>query len=161
MKCSVVIWFQCNLNLTLDLPYIIIKKLSVFLENGNLKFVKELRTRQSSFLTYNGKSFRKWWKWKSLPKKHFLFIPLNPSNRHCTLPFVNLKTKTLYILDLLTQRTNADLAKKASSQISFLRKNLVTQKDLNWKYSKSVSKKPFLKENKLYFKWLFSMNSSR
>ena len=53
-----------------------------------------------------------------LTQKQFLFIPLNLSNRHWTLPFVNLKTKTMYILDLLTQHANADLANKVSSQIS-------------------------------------------
>ena len=65
-----------------------------------------------------------------IQKKQFLFIPFDLINRHWTLLFVNLKPKTLYILGLLTQHTNGDLANKAPSQISFLRKNVVTQKDL-------------------------------
>ena len=44
------------------------------------------------------------------PKKQFLFLPFNPSNRHWTLLFFNLKTSTLYILDPLKQHTDADLA---------------------------------------------------
>ena len=47
-------------------------------------------------------------------KEQFLFIPFNLSNRHWTLLFVNLKTKTLHILDLLKQHTDADLANKVS-----------------------------------------------
>ena len=72
--------------------------------------------------------------------KNIFFIPLNLSNRYWTLPFVNLKTKTLYILDQLTQHTNADLANKASSKISFLRKNFVTQ-DLQLEVFKKYFKK--------------------
>ena len=121
--CSVVIWFQSNLNLTLDLPQIIIKKLPVFLESSNLKFVKKFSIPQES------------------------------------LSVKNLKTKTLYILDPLTQHANADLANKASSQISFLRKNLITQKGLQLEVFKKCFKKAFLKGNKLYFKWLFLRNS--
>ena len=48
LKCSVVMWFQFNLNLTLDLHEIIIKKLQVFLESGNLKCVKKFSTLQES-----------------------------------------------------------------------------------------------------------------
>ena len=48
LKCSVVMWFQFNLNLTLDLPEIVIKKLQVFLESGNLKCVKKFSTPQKS-----------------------------------------------------------------------------------------------------------------
>ena len=62
--------------------------------------------------------------------KQFLFISFNLSNRHWTLLFVNLKTKILYILDPLAQHVDADLANKASSEISFLKRNLVTRKDL-------------------------------
>ena len=72
--------------------------------------------------------------------KNIFFIPLNLSNRYWTLPFVNLKTKTLYIPDQLTQHTNADLANKASSKISFLRKNFVTQ-DLQLEVFKKYFKK--------------------
>ena len=80
-------------------------------------------------------------KGESLPKKQFLFIPLNLRNRHWTLPFVKLKTKTLYILYPLTQHTNADLARKVSSQILFLRKKSVTQKDLQLEVFKKCFKK--------------------
>ena len=62
-----------------------------------------------ALLIYHSKGFGKWGKGESLPKKQFIFIPLNLSKRHWTLPFVTLKT-TLYILDPLTQHTNADLA---------------------------------------------------
>ena len=65
-------------------------------------------------LIYNGESFRKMWKRKSLSEKQFLFIPFNLSNRHWTLLFVNLKTKTMYILDPLKQYTDADLVNKAA-----------------------------------------------
>ena len=118
----------------LDLPEIIIKKLPVFSESGNLKFVKKFISPQESIpvknlikccylliwpsvphcdsiealLIYNGKNFTKWCKEDSLPKKQFLFIPLNLTNRHWKLPFVNLRTKTLHILELLTQHANAD-----------------------------------------------------
>ena len=92
------------------------KKLPVFLESGNLKFVKKFSTPQES------------------------------------LSVKNLKTKTLYILDPLTQHANADLANKASSQISFLRKNLITQKGLQLEVFKKCLKKAFLKGKKLYFK---------
>ena len=91
-------------------------------------------------------------KGRAYPPKKFLFIPLNVSTRHWTLPFVNFKTKTLYILDPLTQHANADLANKASSQISFLRKNLITQKGLQLEVFKKCLKKAFLKGKKLYFK---------
>ena len=56
---------------------------------------------------------------------------------------------------------HADLANKASSQISFLRKNLVTQKDLQLEVFRNCFKKAFLKGNKLYFKLLFLRNSVR
>ena len=79
---------------------------------------------------YNGKGFRKWCKGESLPKKQFLFIPLNVSNTQWTLPFINLKTKILYILDPLTQHANAGVASKTSSQISFLRKKFGYSKGL-------------------------------
>ena len=67
-----------------------------------------------ALLIYNGKSFRKMWKGESLSDKHILFIPFNLSNRQWTLPFVNLKTKTLYILDPLKKHADADLVSKAS-----------------------------------------------
>ena len=53
LKWSVVLWFQSNLNLTLDLPYIIIKKLPVYLESGYLKFVKKFITPQDSIPVKN------------------------------------------------------------------------------------------------------------
>ena len=53
----------------------------------------------------------------------------------------------------LTQDTNADLANKVSSQISFLtKKNWFFKRTYKVKCSKSVSKTAFLKGNKLYFK---------
>ena len=45
------------------------------------------------------------------------------------------------MLDPLTQHTNADSTKKASSQISFLRENLVIQKDLQLEVFKKCFKK--------------------
>ena len=42
-ECSVVIWFQANLNLTFDLPSIITKKLTVFWEIRNIKICKEIQ----------------------------------------------------------------------------------------------------------------------
>ena len=67
-----------------------------------------------ALLIYNGKSFRKMPKGESLSEKQFLFIPFNISKRHWTLLFINLKTKTLYILDPLKQHVDADLVNKAS-----------------------------------------------
>ena len=48
-----VLLYDFNLNLTLDLPYIIIKKLPVYLGSGNLKFVKKFITPQDSILVKN------------------------------------------------------------------------------------------------------------
>ena len=53
LKCSVVIWFQSNLSLNLDLPQIIIKKLPVSLHSGNLKIVKKFNTPQESIPVKN------------------------------------------------------------------------------------------------------------
>ena len=43
----------------------------------------------------------------------FRSIQSKYSNRHWTLFFLNLENKTLYILDLLKQHTDVDLASKA------------------------------------------------
>ena len=82
--------------------------------------------------------------------KNIFFIPLNLSNRYWTLPFVNLKTKTLYILDQLTQHTNADLANKASSKISFLRKKFCYSGLTTGSIQEVFQKRPFLKEMKSF-----------
>ena len=129
-----------------------------FLESGNLKFVKKFSISQESipvkniskmllptdplkhYLFITAKVSESGGRGRAYPKNIF-FIPLNLSNRYWTLPFVSLKTKTLYILDQLTQHTNADLANKASSKISFLRKNFVTQKDLQLEVFKKYFKK--------------------
>ena len=127
-----------------------------FLESGNLKFVKKFSISQESipvkniskmllptnqhYLFIMAKVSESGGRGRAYPKNIF-FIPLNLSNRYWTLPFVSLKTKTLYILDQLTQHTNADLANKASSKISFLRKNFVTQKDLQLEVFKKYFKK--------------------
>ena len=69
---------------------------------------------------------------ESLSEKEFHFIPLNLSNRHWTLLFVNLKTKTLYILDRLKQHADADLVSKAS-----IITNIILEKKFG--YSKGCS----------------------
>ena len=90
-----------------------------------------------------------------MPKKQIFFIPLYVSNRHWTLSFVNLETKTLYLLDPLTQHTNGDLANEASSQILFLRTNLVTQKDLQLEVFKKCFKIGLSKRKWILFQMIF------
>ena len=62
---------------------------------------------------------------RAYPKNNFLFIPLNPTTTYHNI----------------LQHTNADLANKASSQISFLSKNFITQKDLQLELFKKCFKK--------------------
>ena len=68
-----------------------------------------------------------------------------------SLSVKNLKTKTLYILDPLTQHANADLANKASSQISFLRKKFDYSKGLTTGSIQKVFKKGLSKRKKTLF----------
>ena len=62
---------------------------------------------------------------RAYPKTAF-FIPFNLNKRHWSLLFVNLETKAQYIPNSLIQHADADLANKASSEVAFLRGNLVT-----------------------------------
>ena len=90
-----------------------------------------------ALLIYNGKSFRKMWKGKNLSEKQILFIPFNLSNRHWTLLFVNLKAKTLYILDPLKQHADADLVSKAS-----IITNIILEKKFGYSKGCSIASMP-------------------
>ena len=68
---------------------------------------------------------------RAYPKKEFLFIPFNLSNRHWTLLFFNLKQKHCpYWTGQNNMRMQILQIKLRSSQILFLRTHLVTQEYL-------------------------------
>ena len=105
---------------------------------------------------YNGKGSRKMWKGENLSEKQILFIPFNLSNRHWTLLFVNLKAKTLYILDPLKQHADADLVSKAS-----IITNIILEKKFGYSKGCSIASMPHFYKNMLFVVIYFHLTMHR
>ena len=102
------------------------------------------------------KSFRKMWKGDSLSENQIHFIPFNLSNRHWTLLSVNLKTKTLYILDPLKQHADADLVSKAS-----IITNIILEKKFGYSKGCSIASMPHFYKNMLFVVMYFHLTMHR